>query len=70
MFHTWRRCVRSADLYAGLGCVRANAAAFVRANKCEKEGEKKERKKERKKGRKKRGGGEAVRTTRTWEMFR
>ena len=52
MFHTWQRCVRSADLYAGLGCVRANAAAFVRANKCEKEGEKKERKKERKEGRK------------------
>ena len=57
MFHTWQRCVRSADLYAGLGCVRANAAAFVRANKCEKEGEKKERKKERKEQKGWRRGG-------------
>lgn len=48
VFHTWRRCVRSAALYAGLGCVCASAAAFIRANKCEKEGEKKERKKGRK----------------------
>lgn len=59
-FHTWQRCVRSASRF----CEDVQASLYVRTSV-----KRTIKKGGREKGRKE-GGGEAARTTRTWEMFR